>query len=279
MSLRRITFAAYLAFLAGSFFGVGEEIEFLDQWAAKFDSWLFDTMIAFPIIFVGAVGLGLGFYVIPTAWEFISKRRNFAAQYDIWRNEKMGQDKTKLFSYLGRAYNRWREANPELPGDIQLFIDQAEYPEWIPIRHGNLSEAATENVIWMEEHWEFFKQFYDEVASVLGSHDRALLLINEEEARDFHDVRQRINYFWEEIGRHVFLKRSLRYKDIEEWLETDHRVIKVLPYLAISLHVINRQKGKKGQYMFQLGAKYFGTLPPNKIDRIKMLMRRKIGVL
>lgn len=220
---------------------------------------IFGVKVAYPVLALLVLGYIIGNWLVPLIQEIFVREKRYDRFLDDWQQYELGKWKTEFFKYLSRAYVVWSKAHPNPYNTFDEFVDSALYPDWLPVKRGDLGKEADARLATNPSpHWQFAFDLYREVDGYIKRRGLTVLL-PEDEAEEFHDIRQKISYFWENTGRAVFKTRQLRYHAIRHALASDDRVIKFMPYLSVALHRLNKQKGAGSQYMYRLGARHFGT--------------------
>ena len=252
--------AIYAPVMAGTIFGFGPDEKFkavLSPWEAKMGG-----LITYPSLFLIGAGLGIGAYFVPIVYEFFVRKKKTEEEYKNWLSDDTARAKQIFFTHMGKALTVYWKYLPYsgaggVPSNINLFIDKAPYPEWLPPR--GTYHANFELYIHVDDpYWRFARELYNQIDGCLYRGIKPTLL-TEDEIREFHEARRQLAYFWARIARNIFHSHTMRYKDVIDWIRSDERVLKYLAYLEVSLHLTTMQQAEGKTHLFHLGAKYFGT--------------------
>lgn len=261
----------YIGFMLAAAFGFPGESVWMPDWLLALDEWFgivrnASASITHKTLFIAGIGFALAFYVFPFFGWVIWRQREYTRFYDDLY--QLGRTKAEFFDYLKLAYATWRRFHLETPNNVQTFIDQSNYPDWIPVKGGDITKEAKRHGIEAPlilspnpyDIWAFALELYRQIDR--SKYGEPPSLLSADECTRFDHARRDLDYFWTRTGRKIFVHRLLSYRKIKEHLQDDHRFLKILPFLSISLHLNTLQTRAGKQEMYRLGARLFGTRKP-----------------
>lgn len=177
--------------------------------------------------------------------EFISKRLSI----------EIRRAKFHYFKYLGRAHHKWKD--DKYPDEtIEQFIDSLTYPAWI--KDGSeLPDKIRKNIgNPPDRNWEFFLAFYEDFEKVIKTGTEGKFL-KECEYEKFHECRQDLTYFWDEVGGKIYKHSTLRYEDVKPGMKDDERILISMCYLSVALFKANERYSSGRVSLYRLVSQYY----------------------
>lgn len=206
-------------------------------------------------------GIGIGLFVILWIINWIEQAKEYEKFYTEIRDFALGDERSKFFMYLSRAYEKWKEKCNDAPESLEKLMEKASYPDWLPVLNDELlNEIDKQYLSGIDTPyiWRFAYELYCQVDDFVKKRKSPELLLDEE-AIMFHEARQRLSYFWESTGNRVLVMKKLRFWRIKPLMKPEARLLKMLTYLSLALHTVNMQQGQGSKHLYYLCGMYFGT--------------------
>lgn len=219
--------------------------------------WLYNAGAKYPPLILLVVGFGVA-YLVWFAINIIKREK----EYHVFRTElnSLGESRDIVYNCLARAYSLWRQTYTDAPNDFTNFIDNEDFPEWLPVKRGNLIEVAAWHSVTRSRNtmdmWGFSFSIYREIESYKKQR-QTLTLLQQSECEQLDKARRALQQFFQNTAYKIYKRHSLSYSRVTKHLEYNDPFLKIICYLSISLFVLNRQKGRGIQEMYQLGARFF----------------------
>ena len=203
-------------------------------------------------------GIGLGLFVIPLFLRWLEQEKEFERFFDELGSEKLGRARIRFFKNFSRAYHTWKSIGNNRPESIDKLISDSDFPDWIPVVEGELRLIAKEKYKDKpSELWQFIHYLSEVVDNYMRTRnipDQSPL--NKEEIEEFHEARQTLSYFWNNVGIKLLRWRKLRYRNVKHYAEAEKDLIKCLSYISIEAHISINREGR-GQEITYFGAIVF----------------------
>lgn len=172
-------------------------------------------------------------YIIARIWH--SKHREFVIEYN-----DLGLEITRFWVLLRDAYAKWHESDlGETPDTLMDCVDAAPFPAGLPLRRGQILEE------WVDADGLPNRALQDFLSAIYSSQLRSTAPTNEiafdpividgERRDEFHRVRMKLSKFWDRWGGEVFDTKLLSVGKIDECLQENSPLLKMLTYLECLL--------------------------------------------
>ena len=217
---------------------------------------------AHPILFWMSIGFFVAF-IGNQVIGWVARAKGYEQFFEVFRAESTGRARSELFNNLGYAYEKWKIANglTQAPAALEDLIEQTPIPPWLPIKDGELIEVVQREFSSSPPLlWRLSKDLYMEIDDFLKGRIDNPTLMRDTDVKEFHYARQRLSYFYDDVGDRVFRRGTLRYHNIRRDVRADARLLKTLMYLGIGLHFANKQKGTGHSGLYYLCAVQNGTI-------------------
>jgi len=203
-------------------------------------------------------GIGIGLFFIPCFIQWLEQGNEFERFFIELGAEKMGRARTRFFKNFSRGYEKWKSINNCPHDNIDKLIRTSDFPSWIPVTEGELRHVAEEK--YTEEPtylWQFIRDLNNEIENYIRAGEMPdSPLLTKEEIEEFHEARQTLSYFWNNVGIRLVRWRKLRYRNIKPYAESEKDLIKCLSYQSIESQIRLIREGR-GQEITYLGAIVF----------------------